>query len=478
MILKGRKQGMATRVTLLAEKYGNTLLALYALCWMLLFAHHSFDWNARFFRIPLLILTLPLLLSLRQQAVFSYLRYAPQAWCVVLMILAGFIAAFFCPFPDVRSFRHLVFGWLILALAGYSIKVALPDKALRLMLLGIVAGLAAALLWALGGVALDNLALENIWHKGKRLELFTGYPNTLGLMTGFALTGQFFFWKHGRRIISPKVDIALLLFTLTLLLLTQTRAPLMAFAIAAGAIVILASQKPLRALGFTLLSGLLLVTALYVLGQAGPLKYSPSYQRMISLISPKAQESSLAERAATRYDAVGGRSGMLDHALAGRLAIWVVATKMAAERPLTGYGMRMFPRASAAYMEKHGDAIRAQYPFIATTPAIEWNDGAGTFGHAHNLGLGALTELGLLGLLPLLGIFIYAFWPGKASRTASCKISGGSDIRCLQMLLLFFAVHGIAEYMLTGITYSDLFFATVGLFTGAMYCEWVARKEA
>lgn len=73
------------RIAAIAEQHRNVLLLLlYALCWVLLFFCHSFAFNERSFRIPLVILSVPLLSSLRQHAVFLYLRYAPQAYCAVL----------------------------------------------------------------------------------------------------------------------------------------------------------------------------------------------------------------------------------------------------------------------------------------------------------------------------------------------------------------------------------------------------------
>lgn len=418
------------RIKYFFEKYRLILVMLYAVCWTLLFFRHSFDFNERFFRIPLLVLSIPLFLSLNRAHVLAYLRQAPQVYFVLMMILAACIAGAFCPFPDARSYLFIVFGWFVLTLSGFCMKLALPDAALRLMLSGLIAGLVVTAGW----VALGATGVDAFIHG--RLALLTGYPATLGLMAGVALTGQFFFWRHGRHIIAKKVDVGLFAVLFTILLLSQARAAFGAFAVSAGFIIIAASGRPLRKLALISLGGAAFIGMAFLLGQIEPLKSSRVYQRAVSVISHP----------------------LADASITGRMAIWEAAAGSVAERPLTGYGMRMFPHVYSAYMEKNGDVLKAKYAFVEPVG-----------GHAHNLVLGSLTEFGVLGFLPLLCIYIYAFLPRK--------VHPGSDTRCLQALFLFFFAHGLVEYMLNNIIYSDLFFASVGLFAGAMYFEWRAEKE-
>lgn len=418
------------RIKHIFEKYRVIFVILYAVCWALLFFRHSFDFTERFFRIPLLALSIPLFLSLNRAYVWTYLRQAPPFYCVLGMILAACIAGFFCPFPDARSYLFIVFGWFVLTLSGFCMKLALPDAALRLMLSGLIAGVVVAAGWAALGATGDDVFVH------VRLALFAGYPATLGLMAGVALTGQFFFWRHGRRIIAKKMDMSLFAVLFTVLLLSQARAAVGAFVISAGFIIIAASRRPLRKLALISLGGVAFIGMACLLGQIEPLKSSPVYQRAISVISHPLADSSTT----------------------GRMAIWEAAADSVAERPLTGYGMRMFPHVYSAYMEKNGDALKAKYAFVEPVG-----------GHAHNLVLGSLTEFGALGFLPLLCLYVYAFLPRK--------VHPDSDIRCLQAVFLFFFAHGLVEYMLNSIIYSDLFFASVGLFAGAMYFEWTAEKE-
>ena len=430
-----RAEAFFSRMRRIAREYGPTIVVLYATCWTLLFFRHSFDFNERFFRVPLLILSLPLLLGLRLEGLGKYLRQAPPLYCIAIMILAVCLAAKLSPFPDVRSFSHIVFGWFVLALAGCCMRLAWPDAAVRLMLFGIIAGLLGSLAWALFQIGLGETVFSDMV-MGSRLTLFTGYPATLGLMSGVALTGQFFFWRHGRAVVGRKTDILLLVLIFALLLFSQARAAFGACILAAGFIIIAGSRKPLRTTVLLSIFGMVALIAAYGIGQVGPFKTSQTYQRMLSVVSHPLDDSTIT----------------------GRLGIWEAAAHSIAERPLTGYGLRMFPGAYAAYLEKNGSKLRETYAFIEKRA-----------GHAHNLALGALTEFGVFGFLALLCIYIYAFLPRK--------VRPDSDIRCLQALFVFFFMHGLSDYMLSKVIYSDLFFASVGLFVGAMYFERSAKRS-
>lgn len=420
--------GMMEACRLFFIRHAVLFRTLYLVCWGLLFFRHSFDSNERFFRVPLLLLSAPVLLGLPYREIFLFLRRSPLAWGVIGMILAACVASWLSPFPEGRSFRHIVFGWFALSLSGFTVSLAFPDKGLRVLLLGLTAGLLVSGLWSVIGIPLGWVNGQDIFLSG-RLELFSGYPTRLGLMAGFALAGLFFFRRHGRSLLTPGLDLALMAVLFVLLLLSQTRSALFAFAAAASLTLVLAARNPKRYATAVLFCGLLGIGAAWALGQYGPLKESAPYQRMVSLVSHPLEDASIT----------------------GRLGLWEVAAKSFVERPVLGYGVRMFPNVYAAYMEGHGEELRAKYAFVEANG-----------GHAHNLALGALTELGLVGFLALLLIFVTAFRAGKNAPLES-------DLRCLQVLLAFFLVHGLADYMLNLLVYSDLFFASVGLFMGAEF---------
>jgi O-antigen ligase len=135
-----------------------------------------------------------------------------------------------------------------------------------------------------------------------------------------------------------------------------------------------------------------------------------------------------------------------------RQEIWRAAVKVIAERPLTGYGYRA-PAADAA--------LAAQF----TEPGF-----GVVFRQAHNMVLNAGMQLGVLGMLTLLGLFVallLVFWqaharaPNDAARhaaTAGLMLVTGFFLR--NMTDDFFARHGAL-----------LFGALVGLLLARAYPE-------
>ena len=92
-----------------------------------------------------------------------------------------------------------------------------------------------------------------------------------------------------------------------------------------------------------------------------------------------------AARIERSLQAFGGDQDGLDHALAGRLAIWGTAGRMIEQHPLNGVGVRGF---RFAYAE-HADA---------DDPWIDFQQEGGA-AHAHQIVLEILAETGSIGLL-------------------------------------------------------------------------------
>jgi O-antigen ligase len=113
--------------------------------------------------------------------------------------------------------------------------------------------------------------------------------------------------------------------------------------------------------------------------------------------------------------------------------------------------MRKFPQAYAEYIATDAKRLRAKYRFI-------WASG----GHAHNLALGVLTEMGLVGFLSLALIYFGVF--------RERGMPPGSDGDCLRMMFVYFLFQGCLDYMLNNIVYCDLFFGSLGLFMGTAFC--------
>jgi putative inorganic carbon (HCO3(-)) transporter len=81
----------------------------------------------------------------------------------------------------------------------------------------------------------------------------------------------------------------------------------------------------------------------------------------------------------------------------GRTSIWAVGWRMVEAHPLTGVGAGNFPVSSVHYLLKPGLIQRSD--FIVDKPKV-----------AHNLYLGVLAELGVVGLALFLSIIGFSLW--------------------------------------------------------------------
>lgn len=418
-------------------RHGAVLRIIYALCWALLLFRQSFHFNERFFRIPLLLLSLPVLAGLPLSGAARFLARSPATWAVVLISAAAICAGLLCPFPDVRSYSHLVFGWGTLALAGFTLALAWPGQALRITFTAMACGQILSIPWAFfakwAGLIDNTLILE-----GCRWILLTGYPSTLGLISGFALIGIFFFKRRNRALLGPRLDYALMGGCAFLLLMSQARIAVIGVITALVFDGIRTARRPLRALGVSLLALALTYGAIVGVGHLTPLKNTFSFQRLyIVLLEP-------------------GK----DRSVMDRLSLWDAGWQLFKERPFSGWGLRMFPAAHVDFMERRGAELEKRHSVTAAPGA----------GHAHNLALGALSEMGIFAFAALALIFLYVL--------ARRGIAPGSDPACLQALFVYFFMQGLPDYMLHKIIFNDLFFGSLGLFMGAIFLQKAQKKAA
>jgi O-antigen ligase len=422
------KNAPLRRARALCVRYGPVLRILYAACWALLFFRHAFDYNERFFRVPLVLLSIPVLAGLPYGGIARFLRRSPIVWGLVGMMAAACLAARFSPFPGHRSYTHLVFGWFALTCAGFTMRLAFSGRALRVLLFAGLAGLGCSALWAALRVGLGFIEPEDVL-LGLRVMLFTGYPATLGLMCGYFLTGYCYAALHKRSVAGKWPDRIGPLILLLLLLASQARTALVSVLGAVWLALLRAVRRPARVLFFSVVFFVILAGAAVLLSRTGPLDDSASYRRMVVMFTDP----------------------LSDPAVTGRLAIWEAAWASFKARPFSGTGMRKFPPAYAEYMATDGERLRATYRFVEPGGV-----------HAHNLALGVLTEMGLAGFLSLALIYVGIF-----------RVRGmrpGSDGDCLRMLFVYFLCQGCLDYMMSKIVYGDLFFGAVGLFLGAAFC--------
>jgi O-antigen ligase len=127
----------------------------------------------------------------------------------------------------------------------------------------------------------------------------------------------------------------------------------------------------------------------------------------------------------------------------GRNDVWIVGWRMFTARPAIGVGAGNFPLVSSRYLQRPGLITSASDFLVA--PKI-----------AHNTYLEQLSELGVLGLLTLLGVFAGGLAAGlKAAHI--CERLGDDEMelmaRCAVLALVAFYT---ADFFLSGLLYKQL----------------------
>jgi O-antigen ligase len=142
----------------------------------------------------------------------------------------------------------------------------------------------------------------------------------------------------------------------------------------------------------------------------------------LAMLAMAAASYPLSPRFAERVDrtaalATGDLAG-LDHALAGRLAIWRAAAAMGVAHPVNGVGVRSF---------------RVAYPRYAG-PGDRWVAEGSTAFHAHQLVLEVWSETGGFGLLCWLAAALLAWRAWHAAGSAGRRAAAPAGIALLVMV--------------------------------------------
>ena len=145
----------------------------------------------------------------------------------------------------------------------------------------------------------------------------------------------------------------------------------------------------------------------------------------LAMLAAGAASYVLSERFAERVDrtaalASGDVAGV-EHALAGRLAIWHAAAAMGLAHPVNGVGVRSF---------------RVAYPDYAG-PGDRWVAEGGTAFHAHQLLLEVWSETGGFGLLCWLAAALLGWRAWHAAGAAGRRASAPAAIALLVMVFPF-----------------------------------------
>lgn len=229
------------------------------------------------------------------------------------------------------------------------------------------------------------------------------WKNTLGYMLAMSLTVVVWAVLVGRHA-GRRVGWAMLgLLQLAVLLLSYTRAALVAVAISSGMLAVAFRRVRMLPIGAVVLAAFLVVGG---------------------------------HQIATRYLSIAQPSTYLAGTLSGRIELWQGTVAMIRRRPLLGYGFgsTVFPHVARAFAVQTGD-LRAAHN-----------------SHAHNLFLEATVEMGLLGLAAVCALGGTVAWV----LVDRCRRNRSADEPSREMALLLLgcyavmAVISLTDYLLVG----------------------------
>lgn len=346
---------------------------------------------------------------------------SPTVRCALALGLAYWLPQFLSAFDSIvpeKSWSEAALDLRFVPFLLYAANTRCDARAARFLVGGIAA---IALLWcadalvqATTGFSLGGSATSD------RLSGIFGAENlklggVLAVLAPFALSQA---WQRGGALVLALAVLALLV----VILLAGARAAWLGFALGAALVFwqMLGRRRALLAL-------LMLASATLATGILG---YVAS------------------ERFAQRVDrtaaALAGDHDALNHALAGRLAIWDIAWRMGEAHPINGVGVRGFRHV-------YPDYAAADDPFLHA-------DGEQGAFHAHQIVLELWSETGVLGLVCWLAAIVLGIAAWRATPPASRALAQPAAIALIVALFplnthyaVYSAFWGLLLVWLTGV---------------------------
>ena len=392
-------------------------------------------------------------------------------WLVVYVFLLPF------PFfgPDGRTIvLYLLFGvWLLTRRSGFRLTSGQKLLAWPFLVYLLIAGLSVATspfpklslreyqLGPLNGLILFLLLAEAQGGGTRLRRYFMAFCLAAALVTGYGLFG----WLTGR----AQIDGMLI----SVYRWKNTLGYMLAMSLTVVVWVLLVGRHAGRRVGWTVLGLLQLAVLLLSYTRAALVAVVISSCilavafRRIRILPIGAAVLGVflvvgGQQIATRYLSIAQPSTYLAGTLSGRLELWQGAVAMIRQRPFLGYGFgsTVFPQVARAFATQTGD-------FRAASNS-----------HAHNLFLEATVEMGLLGLAALCVLGGSVAWvlvkrcrSGRSSDEPSRELA-----RLLLALYVVVVVVSLTDYLLVGDGLGVLLW-TLFACTGALVAQTDRRGE-
>ena len=316
------------------------------------------------------------------------------------------------------------FDWITCLAIGYVAAASLGRKAMVLLWLLPVACLAATAVTALWAFSISPNP-QSVLFSGIKLRMYLEHPNRYGLLTA----------------VCAVIVIGILP------LLTQRKRLL--FSVLLAALTLLCWYSQSRAAVFSL-AATMCISMLFFL------KHAPKQGLLAFLIISCVFGAGIWLGGGRIVSTV--TNGSLDFLLNGREEIWQAAWEIFQKSPLVGFGVDSFRQTLEAHLNLPENLSR--FPELHAQN-IFWN--------AHQIILGLLVEMGLLGLLLFLTLSARAIYSGIKKYPVA--------LAPMLMLILYWCA-GIGVYGFHRSWDAAIFFLAIGLIDGIMPEEQPRRLEA
>ncbi|MDR2892673.1 MAG: O-antigen ligase family protein [Deltaproteobacteria bacterium] len=357
----------------------SIITALWLLLWALVVLKTSIEW-VRFSLLALVLalaaidcrqsglrlsgLRLPGLVKMRSALLFVACLLGLGLFTAGLLLL------------DEQSLRP-VRNWFTFCVIGLGVFHYLGWRSIKISLLGICAGVLVSVPLLLVWFFWPEYSFKTPVYKTQslRLALFMDHPNDLGPVMAWGCCLWFFLRLHQQYIITPKLDWLLLPIMAVPLYLSVSRGGMFAGVFTVLFIFLCFSKVSWKKF---LLVGLSLLFIVFLASRI-PLPENPRLARIVSAI----------------------QSPVDDTTIQSRLPLWEIALHNFAQSPIYGNGVESYTALHEKYLAGHLDELKLKYPLVEKG-----------MHSAHNIFLSAMSDTGAIGLLLLVGLYVFGFMAG------------------------------------------------------------------